>query len=80
MKKRQQIIDYVNGQTGIDLGQFRSDFAKRFERKNVIIIEYQEMKKSQWRYVENLAGLPNARIRIEPVGAWGKMIAWINQR
>lgn len=70
---KQKIIDYVKNQMGIDLEQFRTDFSKRWERENEIIVEYREMSRSQWRNVEILAS--RGRIRIESVGVWGKMIA-----
>lgn len=75
MDARKKIIDYVNTQIGVDLDQFRTDFSKRWERENEIIVEYREMTRSQWRNVEILA--VKGRIRIESVGVWGKMIAWI---
>ena len=76
METRQKIIDYVKSQMGIDLEQFRTDFSKKWERENEIIVEYREMKKSQWRNVEILASKPAAKIRIESVGVWGKTRAW----
>lgn len=74
MEIRKKIIDYVKNQMGIDLDQFRTDFSKKWERENEIIVEYREMSRSQWRNVEILA--VKGRIRIESVGVWGKMIAW----
>ena len=71
MKKK--IIDYVKNQLNIDLDQFRTDFSKKWERENEIIVEYREMSRSQWRNVEILA--LKGRIRIEDVGVWGKRIA-----
>lgn len=73
MDIRKKIIEYVKNQIGVDLDQFRTDFSKRWERENEIIVEYREMSKSQWRNVEILA--VKSRIRIESVGVWGKMIA-----
>lgn len=74
MGTKQKIVEYVKTQTGIDLDQFRTDFSKKWERENEIIVEYREMSKSQWRNVEILAS--TGRIRIESVGVWGRMIAW----
>jgi hypothetical protein len=74
METKQKIIDYVKTQVGIDLDNFRTDFSKKWERENEIIVEYREMSRSQWQYVETLA--TKGRIRIESVGVWGKMIAW----
>ena len=74
MKTKKKIIDYVKNQMGIDLDQFRTDFSKKWERENEIIVEYREMSRSQWRNVEILA--TKGRIKIESVGVWGKMIAW----
>ncbi len=74
MDTREKIIDYVKKQMGIDLDQFRTDFSKRWERDNEVIVEYREMSRSQWRNVEILSA--KRRIRIESVGVWGKMIAW----
>ena len=74
MEIKKKIIAYVKAQMGVDLAQFRTDFSKKFERENEIIVEYREMSRSQWRNVEILAS--KGCIRIESVGAWGKMIAW----
>lgn len=74
MDIRKKIIDYVRTQINIDLDQFRTDFSRKWERENEIIVEYREMSRSQWRNVEILA--TKGRIRIEDVGVWGKMIAW----
>ena len=74
MGTKQKIVEYVKTQIGIDLDQFRTDFSKKWERENEIIVEYREMSRSQWRNVEILAS--TGRIRIESVGVWGKMIAW----
>ena len=73
VETKQKIIDYVKTQLGIDLAKFRTDFSKRWERQNEIIVEYREMPKTKWRNIELLAN--NGRIRIESVGVWGKMIA-----
>lgn len=74
MKKRERIMQYVKEQVGVELSAVRTDFTMRFERKNEIIIEYQELSKTDWRKVEMLAATKNV-IRIEDVGVWGKMIA-----
>lgn len=74
MAAKKEIIEYVKKQMGIDLDQYRTDFSKKWERKGEIIVEYREMKKSQWRNIEILA--IKGRIRIESVGVWGKMITW----
>ena len=74
MTAKQEIIEYVKKQMGIDLDQYRTDFSKKWEREGEIIVEYREMKKSQWRNIEILA--TKGRIRIESVGVWGKMITW----
>lgn len=74
MDIRKKIIDCVRTQINIDLDQFRTDFSRKWERENEIIVEYREMSRSQWRNVEILA--TKGRIRIEDVGVWGKMIAW----
>lgn len=71
---KNKIINYVKNQMGIDLEQYRTDFSKKWERENEIIVEYHEMSKSQWRNIEILAA--KGRIRIESVGAWGKMITF----
>ena len=73
MGTKQKIVEYVKTHMGIDLDQFRTDFSKKWERENEIIVEYREMSKSQWRNIEILASA--GRIRIESVGVWGKMIA-----
>lgn len=74
MTAKKEIIEYVKKQTGIDPDQYRTDFSKKWERNGEIIVEYREMKKSQWRNIEILA--IKGRIRIESVGVWGKMITW----
>ena len=74
MTAKKEIIEYVKKQMGIDLDQYRTDFSKKWERKGEIIVEYREMKKSQWWNIEILA--IKGRIRIESVGVWGKMITW----
>lgn len=71
---KNKIIAYVKNQIGIDLEQYRTDFSKKWERENEIIVEYREISKSQWRNIEILAA--KGRIRIESVGVWGKMIAY----
>ena len=73
--KRLYIITHVEGQTGVNLERYRTDFTKQWERPGEIIVEYKEIPKSLWRRVELLAARENARIRIESVGVWGKMIA-----
>ena len=70
---KNKIIAYVKNQIGIDLEQYRTDFSKKWERENEIIVEYREISKSQWRNIEILAA--KGRIRIESVGVWGKMSA-----
>ena len=73
--EKKKIIDYVKAQIGVDLDQYRTEFTKRWENPDEIIVEYREMKGSQWRNIELLASKRNAKIRIESVGVWGKMIA-----
>ena len=75
METKRKIIGYVLSQVGIDLDQFRTEFSMQWEREDEIIVEYREMSRSQWRNVEILA--TRGRIRIESVGVWGKMIAWL---
>lgn len=72
---RDRIIDYVKAQISIDLETYRTDFAKQWERKDEIIIEFKEMSKTDFRKLELLVKSPNSRIRMESVGVWGKMIA-----
>ena len=72
---RKQIIEYVKNQININLEPYRTDFTKKWERENEIIIEFREMAKTDWRKVELLASMKNSQIRIENVGVWGKMIA-----
>jgi hypothetical protein len=74
METKKKIIDYIKAQLNVDCDQFRTDFSKKWERKNEIIVEYREIPRSQWRNIEILA--TKGRIRIESVGVWGKMIAW----
>lgn len=73
---RDKIIEYVNTQIGINLKKYRTDFTRRWENENEIIIEWREMKKTDFRKLELLAASKNSHIRIENVGAWGKMIAY----
>ena len=73
---RKQIIEYVKKQIGIDLEEYRTDFSKRWERENEIIIEFREMPKSDFRNLELLANSKNSHIRIESVGIWGKMVSY----
>lgn len=76
METKRKIIGYVLSQIGIDLDQFRTEFSMQWEREDEIIVEYREMSSSQWRNVEILA--TRGRIRIESVGVWEKMIAWLD--
>lgn len=71
-----KIIEYVNKQIGIDLEKYRNNFTKRWENENEIIIEWREMKKTDFRKLELLVASKNSHIRMENVGAWGKMIAY----
>lgn len=73
---RKKIIDYVNYQISVNLEEYRTDFAKRWERENEIIIEHREMRKTDLRKLELLASNKHSHIRIENVGVWGKMIAY----
>lgn len=73
---RKQIIEYVKKQIGIDLEEYRTDFSKRWERKNEIIIEFREMSKSDFRNLEFLENSKNSHIHIESVGIWGKMVSY----
>ncbi|MBQ9943797.1 MAG: hypothetical protein IJO67_05500 [Clostridia bacterium] len=77
MDVRQYIISYVETQTNVNLERYRTDFAKRWERPDEIIVEYKEIPKSLWRRVELLASKQNPKIRMEHVGVWGMMIALI---
>lgn len=72
---RQYIISYVDTQTGVNLERYRTDFAKRWERPDEIIVEYKEIPKSLWRRVELLASKEKPIIRMEHVGVWGMMLA-----
>lgn len=73
---REKIIEYVNNQIGINLAIYRTDFAKSWERKNEIIIEWRKMKKTDFRKLEFLASSKGSHIKIESVGLWGKMITY----
>ena len=73
---KRQIISYILNQVAIDIEPYRTDFTKQWERPDEIIVEYREIPKFKWRRVEMLATRKNARIRIESVGVWGKMIAY----
>lgn len=75
MDIRQYIISYVDTQTGVNIERYRTDFAKRWERPDEIIVEYKEIPKSLWRRVELLASKKNSIIRMEHVGVWGMMLA-----
>lgn len=77
MDLRQHIMNYVETQTNVNLERYRTDFAKRWERPDEIIVEYREIPKSQWRRVELLAAKQNPQIRMEHVGVWGMMIALV---
>lgn len=77
MDIRQYIISYVETQTNVNLERYRTDFTKRWERPDEIIVEYKEIPKSMWRRVEWLASKKNPKIRMEHVGVWGMMIALI---
>lgn len=76
MTIRNKIIEYVKGQTNVDLEPYRTDFTKRWERKNEIIVDYRNIPRNAWRNIESLANSKNSKIRIESVGVWGKMIAY----
>lgn len=73
---REKIIAYVKNQINVDLQKYRTDFSKKWERENEIIVEYKEIPKTIWRNIELLANSKNSKIRIESVGVWGKMIAY----
>lgn len=73
---RNKIIEYVYNQISVNLEEYRTDFTKQWERKNEIIIEFREMKKTDFRKLQLLASAPNSRIRMEDVGVWGMMIAY----
>lgn len=77
MEIRNKIISYVKSQIGINLETYRTDFTKQWERDNEIIIEFREMKKTDFRKLELLAQSKNSHIRIESVGVWGKMLAYV---
>lgn len=70
---RKQIVEYVKGQIGVDLEKYRTDFTKRWERKNEIIVEWREMPRTDWQKVERLID-SRQKLRAENVGVWGKMI------
>lgn len=76
MDIRLYIVTYVETRIGVNLERYRTDFSRQWERPDEIIVEYRKIPKSQWRMVEMLATRKNARIRIESVGTWGKMIAY----
>lgn len=73
---REKIIAYVKNQINVDLQKYRTDFSKKWERENEIIVEYKEIPKTIWRNIELLANSKNSKIRIESVGVWGKMIVY----
>jgi hypothetical protein len=79
MDIREYIINYVDTQTKVNLERYRTDFAKRWEQPDEIIVEYREIPKSLWRRVELLASKKNSIIRMEHVGVWGMMLA-LNKR
>lgn len=76
---RNIIIDYVKNQISVNLEEFRTDFTKRWERENEIIIEWREVPKTQQRKIELLAANKHTKIRIEKVGVWGMMIAYVGE-
>ena len=77
MDIRAQIMEYIKGQVGVDVAEYRTDFTKQWERENEIIIEWREMPRQAQRRIELLANKSNTRIRMENVGVWGKMFAFI---
>lgn len=79
MDIRKQIIEYIKAQVGVDVEAYRTEFTKRWERENEIIIEWREMPRKQRQLVEYLASRTNALIRLEGVGVWGKMIAYVDR-
>lgn len=74
-KVKKQIVEYVKGQIGVDLEKYRTDFTKRWERENEIIVEWREMPRTDWQKIEMLIG-SKQKLRVENVGVWGKMIAY----
>lgn len=75
MEKRALIVHYVYGQIGVNLEKYRTEFTKKWERDDEIIIEFREMSKTQFKNLELLAASSSSKIRMECVGVWGKMIA-----
>lgn len=73
---KNKIIEYVKNQINVDLQKYRTDFSKKWERENEIIVEYREIPRTMWRNIELLANSKNSKIKIESVGVWGKMIAY----
>ena len=74
---RNKIVEYVKNQINVNLENYRTDFAKQFERKDEIIIEWREMNTNDFRHFALLVSSKNSKIRTESVGVWGVMIAMI---
>lgn len=74
---RNKIVEYVKNQINVNLDNYRTDFAKQFERQGEIIIEWKEMNKNDFRNLELLSHSQNSKIRTESVGIWGVMVAMI---
>lgn len=74
---RNKIVEYVKNQINVNLDNYRTDFAKQFERQGEIIIEWKEMNKNDFRNLELLSHSKNSKIRTESVGIWGVMVAMI---
>ena len=52
--KREQIIEFIKNQIGVNVDDYRTDFTKQFERKDEIIIEWREMPRKDFRNLELL--------------------------
>ena len=74
---RNKIVEYVKNQINVNLENYRTDFAKQFERQGEIIIEWREMNKNDFRNLEILSSSQNSKIRTESVGVWGVMVSMI---
>ena len=73
--KREQIIEFIKNQIGVNVDDYRTYFTKQFERKDEIIIEWREMPRKDFRNLELLECCKYSKIRMEKIGVWGIMIS-----
>lgn len=75
---RKEIIQYINEMIGVDVSKVRTEFTKQWERDGEIIIEWRELPRTEWQYLEQLVYGKNSKLRMESAGVWGKMITFAN--